>query len=92
MKPTVLVALLGVASLLPELVLSLRISAFNIRTFGDAKMSNNTISNLIVQVSSLAGGRPFLGRGAPSFGGSKRRLGRVFQRVSYKRGLLGRKG
>lgn len=31
-------------------VLALRIAAFNIRTFGETKMSNATLSNYIVQV------------------------------------------
>lgn len=47
---TLLLALLGVASLL-QLTLSLRIGAFNIRAFGDKKLSNQTISSSIVRVS-----------------------------------------
>lgn len=47
---TLLLALLGVASLL-QLTLSLRIGAFNIRAFGDKKLSNQTISSFIVRVS-----------------------------------------
>lgn len=47
---TLLLALLGLASLL-QLTLSLRIGAFNIRAFGDKKLSNQTISSSIVRVS-----------------------------------------
>ncbi|KAG8506448.1 hypothetical protein J0S82_010365 [Galemys pyrenaicus] len=43
-------ALLALAGLL-HVALSLKIAAFNIRTFGDTKMSNATLSNYIVQVS-----------------------------------------
>ncbi|XP_013925582.1 PREDICTED: deoxyribonuclease-1-like [Thamnophis sirtalis] len=46
---TLLLALLGVASLL-QLTLSLRIGAFNIRAFGDKKLSNQTISSSIVRI------------------------------------------
>ncbi|XP_070811551.1 deoxyribonuclease-1-like [Pituophis catenifer annectens] len=46
---TLLLALLGVASLL-QLTLSLRIGAFNIRAFGDKKLSNQTISSCIVRI------------------------------------------
>ncbi|XP_039216254.1 deoxyribonuclease-1-like [Crotalus tigris] len=46
---TLLLALLGVASLL-QLTLSLRIGAFNIRAFGDKKLSNQTISSFIVRI------------------------------------------
>lgn len=35
-----------------ELAVTLRIAAFNIRTFGETKMSNATISSYIVKVSS----------------------------------------
>lgn len=42
----VLLTLTGVL----HVVLSLRIAAFNIRTFGETKMSNDTLSNYIVQV------------------------------------------
>ncbi|XP_036870301.1 deoxyribonuclease-1 isoform X6 [Manis javanica] len=42
-------ALLSLASLL-QVALALRIAAFNIRTFGEAKMSNATLSNYIVQI------------------------------------------
>lgn len=34
-----------------EVTLSLRIAAFNIRTFGEAKISNATLANYITQVS-----------------------------------------
>lgn len=43
-------ALLALAGLL-QVALSLRIAAFNIRTFGETKMSNDTLSNYIVQVN-----------------------------------------
>lgn len=43
--------LLGVAHLL-GVTLSLRLSAFNIQTFGDSKLSNETIASLIVKVGS----------------------------------------
>ena len=43
-------ALLALAGLL-QLALSLRIAAFNIRTFGETKMSNATLSNYIVWVN-----------------------------------------
>lgn len=49
-------ALLSLASLL-QVALALRIAAFNIRTFGEAKMSNATLSNYIVQVTSGVGTR-----------------------------------
>ncbi|XP_015265370.1 PREDICTED: deoxyribonuclease-1-like [Gekko japonicus] len=52
MKSTLLLALLTAVHLLPDSALSLRISAFNIRTFGDSKMSNETIGNIIVQIVS----------------------------------------
>ncbi|XP_060116704.1 deoxyribonuclease-1-like [Heteronotia binoei] len=52
MKSVLLSALLCVAHLLLDPALSLRISAFNIRTFGDSKMSNETIGNIIVQIVS----------------------------------------
>ncbi|XP_057343678.1 deoxyribonuclease-1 isoform X1 [Manis pentadactyla] len=42
-------ALLSLASLL-QVALALRIAAFNIRTFGEAKMSNATLSDYIVQI------------------------------------------
>ncbi|XP_014688666.1 deoxyribonuclease-1 [Equus asinus] len=42
-------ALLALAGLL-QVALSLRIAAFNIRTFGETKMSNDTLSNYIVQI------------------------------------------
>ncbi|XP_070424734.1 deoxyribonuclease-1 [Equus przewalskii] len=41
--------LLALAGLL-QVALSLRIAAFNIRTFGETKMSNDTLSNYIVQI------------------------------------------
>ncbi|XP_047636636.1 deoxyribonuclease-1 isoform X1 [Phacochoerus africanus] len=44
-------ALLTLAGLL-QLALSLRIAAFNIRTFGETKMSNATLSNYIVRILS----------------------------------------
>lgn len=47
-------ALLALAGLL-QVALSLKIAAFNIRTFGETKMSNATLSHYIVQVSP---GRP----------------------------------
>ncbi|KAL8175249.1 UNVERIFIED_CONTAM: hypothetical protein K2H54_017348 [Gekko kuhli] len=40
------------AHLLPDAALSLRIGAFNIRTFGDSKMSNETIGDIIAQIVS----------------------------------------
>ncbi|XP_075851143.1 deoxyribonuclease-1 [Microcebus murinus] len=43
--------LLALAGLL-QVVPSLRIAAFNIRTFGETKMSNATLSNYIVQILS----------------------------------------
>lgn len=43
-------ALLALAGLL-QVALSLKIAAFNIRTFGETKMSNATLSHYIVQVS-----------------------------------------
>ncbi|XP_022450443.1 deoxyribonuclease-1 [Delphinapterus leucas] len=43
--------LLTLAGLLQQ-ALSLRIAAFNIRTFGETKMSNATLSNYIVQILS----------------------------------------
>lgn len=43
-------ALLALAGLL-HVALSLKIAAFNIRTFGETKMSNTTLSHYIVQVS-----------------------------------------
>lgn len=43
-------ALLALAGLL-HVALSLKIAAFNIRTFGETKMSNATLSHYIVQVS-----------------------------------------
>ena len=42
--------LLALAGLL-QLGLSLKIAAFNIRTFGETKMSNATLSSYIVRVS-----------------------------------------
>uniref|UniRef100_A0A8D0BFG8 Uncharacterized protein n=1 Tax=Salvator merianae TaxID=96440 RepID=A0A8D0BFG8_SALMN len=42
---------LGAAFHLWQLSLALRIGAFNIRTFGDSKLSNTTITDLIVSVS-----------------------------------------
>ncbi|XP_015391254.1 deoxyribonuclease-1 [Panthera onca] len=44
-------ALLALAGLL-HVALSLRIAAFNIRTFGETKMSNATLSNYIVKILS----------------------------------------
>ncbi|XP_048348611.1 deoxyribonuclease-1-like [Sphaerodactylus townsendi] len=52
MKSMLLLAFLCVAHLLPDSAFSLRISAFNIRTFGDSKMSNDTIGDIIVQILS----------------------------------------
>ncbi|XP_036683096.1 deoxyribonuclease-1 isoform X2 [Balaenoptera musculus] len=43
--------LFALAALLQQ-ALSLRIAAFNIRTFGETKMSNATLSNYIVQILS----------------------------------------
>ncbi|XP_066496761.1 deoxyribonuclease-1-like [Tiliqua scincoides] len=51
MKPVLLVAFLGAAHLL-GVTFSLRISAFNIQTFGDSKLSNKTIASLIVRIVS----------------------------------------
>lgn len=45
-----LTVLLALASL-QHAVTSLRIAAFNIRSFGETKMSNATLSSYIVQVS-----------------------------------------
>lgn len=42
--------LLALAGLL-QVALSLKITAFNIRTFGETKMSNATLSNYIVKVN-----------------------------------------
>ncbi|KAF0881226.1 DNAS1 protein, partial [Crocuta crocuta] len=44
-----MVALFALAGLL-HVALSLRIAAFNIRTFGETKMSNATLSNYVVQI------------------------------------------
>uniref|UniRef100_A0A674IVS7 Uncharacterized protein n=1 Tax=Terrapene triunguis TaxID=2587831 RepID=A0A674IVS7_9SAUR len=55
MRPAL--ALLSLAYLM-RTAATLRICAFNIRTFGDSKLSNETIAGIIVNVS--AGG---LGRG-----------------------------
>lgn len=44
-------ALLALAGLL-HVALTLKIAAFNIRTFGETKMSNTTLSNYIVQILS----------------------------------------
>ncbi|XP_054848918.1 deoxyribonuclease-1 [Eublepharis macularius] len=52
MKPALLLAFLCAAQLLPDSALSLRLSAFNIKTFGDSKMSNETINDIIVQILS----------------------------------------
>ncbi|XP_058672136.1 deoxyribonuclease-1-like [Ammospiza caudacuta] len=41
-----------VAALLLHVATSLKIGAFNIRTFGDAKMANQTIANIIVSILS----------------------------------------
>lgn len=41
--------LLALAGLL-QVALSLKITAFNIRTFGETKMSNATLSNYIVKI------------------------------------------
>lgn len=51
-------ALLALVGML-QVTLSLKIAAFNIRTFGDSKMSNTTVSSYIVQVRHL-----FVTRGA----------------------------
>jgi len=40
------------AALLLRVAATLRISAFNIRTFGDSKMSNQTVAGFIVSVSA----------------------------------------
>lgn len=55
MKSSKLVLSLLVAALLLHVVTMLKISAFNIKTFGDSKMSNQTIADIIVSVS--AGGK-----------------------------------
>nr|XP_056722199.1 deoxyribonuclease-1-like [Euleptes europaea] len=52
MKSTLLLAFVCVAHLLPDSALSLHIGAFNIQTFGDSKMSNETISGIIVRIVS----------------------------------------
>ncbi|PKU36594.1 deoxyribonuclease-1-like isoform x1 [Limosa lapponica baueri] len=41
-----------VAALLLHVAITLKIGAFNIRTFGDSKMSNKTIANIIVSILS----------------------------------------
>lgn len=46
-------ALLALASL--QAALSLKLAAFNIRSFGETKISNATLSKNIVQVSSPRG-------------------------------------
>uniref|UniRef100_A0A8D2JN77 Deoxyribonuclease-1 n=1 Tax=Sciurus vulgaris TaxID=55149 RepID=A0A8D2JN77_SCIVU len=46
-----LIVLLALASLL-HMVMALRIAAFNIRSFGDTKMSNDTLSSYIVRILS----------------------------------------
>uniref|UniRef100_A0A8D2JE36 Uncharacterized protein n=1 Tax=Varanus komodoensis TaxID=61221 RepID=A0A8D2JE36_VARKO len=51
MKPALPLLLLGGLPLL-QLALALKISAFNIRTFGDKKLSNLTIADTIVRVVS----------------------------------------
>uniref|UniRef100_A0A8C3V1I7 Deoxyribonuclease-1 n=1 Tax=Catharus ustulatus TaxID=91951 RepID=A0A8C3V1I7_CATUS len=53
-----LVLLLLVAALLPYVATTLKIGAFNIKAFGDAKMSNQTIANIIVSVSRGERSRP----------------------------------
>ncbi|NXX40842.1 DNAS1 protein, partial [Tricholaema leucomelas] len=47
-----LVLSLLVAALLLHVATTLKISAFNIKAFGDAKMSNQTIANIIVSILS----------------------------------------
>lgn len=47
-----LVLSLLVAALLLHVAATLKISAFNIRVFGDSKMSNQTIADIIVSVSA----------------------------------------
>ncbi|XP_068003031.1 deoxyribonuclease-1-like [Melanerpes formicivorus] len=47
-----LVPSLLVAALLLHVATTLKISAFNIKVFGDAKMSNQTIANIIVSILS----------------------------------------
>ncbi|XP_053132587.1 deoxyribonuclease-1-like isoform X2 [Hemicordylus capensis] len=51
MKPELPLLVLGVAGLLHP-ILSLHIGAFNIQTFGDSKLSNETITDLIVSIVS----------------------------------------
>lgn len=53
-----LVLLLLVTVLLPHVATTLKIGAFNIKAFGDAKMSNQTIANIIVSVSRGERSRP----------------------------------
>lgn len=48
-------ALLSLASLL-HAATALRISAFNIKSFGDSKLSNETVAGIIVKVSAGWGG------------------------------------
>ncbi|PKK24485.1 deoxyribonuclease-1 [Columba livia] len=50
MKSSKLVLSLLVAALLLHVVTMLKISAFNIKTFGDSKMSNQTITDIIVSI------------------------------------------
>uniref|UniRef100_A0A8C3PKD2 Deoxyribonuclease n=1 Tax=Calidris pygmaea TaxID=425635 RepID=A0A8C3PKD2_9CHAR len=52
MASSKLVVSLLVAALLLHVAVTLKISAFNIRTFGDSKMSNKTIANIIVSILS----------------------------------------
>ncbi|XP_074453686.1 deoxyribonuclease-1-like [Larus michahellis] len=52
MASSKLVLSLLVAALLLPAAIALKISAFNIKTFGDSKMSNKTIANIIVSILS----------------------------------------
>ncbi|NXC61902.1 DNAS1 protein, partial [Aleadryas rufinucha] len=47
-----LVLLLLVAALLLHVATTLKVSAFNIKAFGDTKMSNQTVANIIVSILS----------------------------------------
>lgn len=49
MKDTRLMGLLLTMTVVLHVALSLRIAAFNIKTFGETKMSNATLSTYIVQ-------------------------------------------
>ncbi|XP_010160598.1 deoxyribonuclease-1, partial [Antrostomus carolinensis] len=52
MAASKLVLLLLVAGLLLQVATTLKISAFNIRVFGDKKMSNQTVADIIVSILS----------------------------------------